>query len=67
MHNYEIFQYLSSESIEPREFLRYCFGINRLTPEAIIYEEIRFGYSTRCINLISKFRRYAKKDGARVG
>ncbi len=61
MHNYKIFQYLSTESIEPREFLRYCFGIDRLTPEAIIYEEIRFGYSTRCINLISKLLGMQKK------
>lgn len=61
MHNYKIFQHLSTESIEPRQFLRYCFGIDRLTPEAIIYEEIRFGYSTRCINLISKLLGMQKK------
>ena len=61
MHNYKIFQHLSVQSIEPREFLRYCFGIDRLTPLAIIYEEIRFGYSTRCINLISKLLGMQKK------
>jgi hypothetical protein len=61
MHNYEIFQHLSTESIEPREFLRYCFGIDRLNSEAVLEEEIRFGYSTRCINLISKLLGMQKK------
>ena len=61
MHNYKIFQYLSTESIEPREFLRYCFGIDKFTSEAILEEEIRFGYSTRCINLISKLLGMQKK------
>lgn len=61
MYNYEIFQHLSTESIEPREFLRYCFGIDKFTSEAILEEEIRFGYSTRCINLISKLLGMQKK------
>ncbi|NJM22627.1 MAG: hypothetical protein HC836_27660 [Richelia sp. RM2_1_2] len=61
MHNYNIFQHLSTQSIEPREFLRYCFGIDKLTREAILEEEIRFGYSTRCINLISKLLGMQKK------
>ena len=61
MHNYKIFQYLSTESIEPREFLRYCFGIDKLNSEAVLEEEIRFGYSTRCINLISKLLGMQKK------
>ena len=61
MHNYEIFQHLSTESIEPREFLRYCFGIDKFTSEAILEEEIRFGYSTKCINLVSKLLGMQKK------
>ncbi|MGB6300166.1 MAG: hypothetical protein WBF90_28905 [Rivularia sp. (in: cyanobacteria)] len=61
MQNYQIFQHLPTESIEPREFLRYCFGIDKLMPEAIIDEEIRFGYSTRCMNLISKLLGMQKK------
>ncbi|NJN14087.1 MAG: hypothetical protein HC815_41940 [Richelia sp. RM1_1_1] len=58
---YEISRYLPTESIEPREFLHYCFGIDKFTPEAILEEEISFGYSTRCINLISKLLGMQKK------
>ncbi|MEL6163903.1 MAG: hypothetical protein AAFR37_09120 [Cyanobacteria bacterium J06628_3] len=61
MQNYQFFQHLSTESIEPREFLRYCFGIDKFTREAILEEEIRFGYSTRCINLMSKLLGMQKK------
>lgn len=61
MQNYEILRHLTYESVEPREFLRYCFGIDRLNSEAVLEEEIRFGYSTRCINLISKLLGMQKK------
>ena len=61
MQNYDILRSLLTQSIEPREFLRYCFGIDKLNQEAILSEEIRFGYSTRCINLISKLLGMQKK------
>ena len=61
MQNYDILRNLLTQSVEPREFLRYCFGIDKLNQEAILSEEIRFGYSTRCINLISKLLGMQKK------
>ena len=61
MQNYDILRNLLTQSVEPREFLRYCFGIDKLSQEAILSEEIRFGYSTRCINLMSKLLGMQKK------
>ena len=61
MQNYDILRNLLTQSVEPREFLRYCFGIDKLNSEAILSEEIRFGYSTKCINLVSKLLGMQKK------
>lgn len=53
MNNYQIFQALS-KSVEPRVFLRYCFGIDKLSPEAILEEETSFDYCSRSVKLLSK-------------
>lgn len=44
MNNYESIKHLPSEIPAPRQFLRYCFGFNKLTPEEILDKEISFGY-----------------------
>jgi hypothetical protein len=53
MNNYQIFQALP-ESVEPRHFLRYCFDINKLSPEAILEEETSFDYCSRSVRFLSK-------------
>ncbi|NJN07561.1 MAG: hypothetical protein HC815_06040 [Richelia sp. RM1_1_1] len=53
MNNYQIFQALP-ESVEPRQFLRYCFDINKLSPEAILEEETSFDYCSRSVRFLSK-------------
>lgn len=45
---------LLSKSIEPREFLRYCFDIDQLALEEILEEETSFSYCTQCVRLLSK-------------
>ncbi|WP_414620846.1 hypothetical protein [Calothrix sp. CCY 0018] len=54
MNNYELIKTLSSQSIEPRQFLRYSFGIDKLAPEEALEEETSFGYCTKCVRLLSK-------------
>ena len=55
MHHLNIAQnILSSENVEPREFLRYCFGIDNLILEEVIEEEADFRYRSQCIDLFSK-------------
>ncbi|MEA5599053.1 hypothetical protein [Rivularia sp. UHCC 0363] len=61
MNNYEILKNLPSDILAPRQFLRYCFGFNKLTLEEILDEEISFGYSVRCVNLLSKILGIQKK------
>lgn len=39
---------------EPRQFLRYCFGISHLPPEEALEEETYFIYCTQCVRLLSK-------------
>lgn len=45
---------LLSKSVEPRQFLRYCFDINQLPLEEILEEETSFSYCTQCVRLLSK-------------
>lgn len=54
MKNYEILKTLPLENIEPRQFLRYCFGINKFSSEAILEEETSFDYCTKSVRLLSK-------------
>lgn len=39
---------------EPRQFLRYCFNIDKLPLEEILEEETSFSYCTQCVRLLSK-------------
>ena len=54
MKNYKILKTLPLENIEPRQFLRYCFDINKLSPETILEEETSFDYCSRSVRLLSK-------------
>lgn len=42
------------KNVEPRQFLRYCFDIDKLTLEEILEEETSFGYCSKCVRLLSK-------------
>jgi hypothetical protein len=61
MNNSEILKHSLKKDVEPRQFLRYCFGINKLCAEMILEEEISFGYSAKCVNLLSKILGIQKK------
>lgn len=61
MNHYQAFQNLSSQNIEPRQFLRYCFDIDKLSPEEALEEETNFGYCTKSVRLLSKILGFQKK------
>ncbi|MEM6404266.1 MAG: hypothetical protein AAF757_29265 [Cyanobacteria bacterium P01_D01_bin.116] len=61
MNNSEVLKHSLLKDVEPRQFLRYCFGINKLCAEMILEEEISFGYSAKCVNLLSKVLGIQKK------
>jgi len=58
---YKISQTLLSETINPRQFLRYCFDIDKLPPEEALEEETNFGYCTKSVRLLSKILGFQKK------
>lgn len=49
----EILKALPQQELEPRQFLRICFGIADLSPELLLEEETKFQYSSACIKLLS--------------
>lgn len=53
MNNCKILKVLPQQGLEPRQFLRLCFGIADLSPELLLEEETRFQYSSACIKLLS--------------
>lgn len=53
MNNCKILKVLPQQGLEPRQFLRLCFGIASLSPELLLEEETRFQYSSACIKLLS--------------
>ncbi|MBD2772140.1 hypothetical protein [Iningainema tapete] len=53
MNNCKILRVLPQQGLEPRQFLRLCFGIAELSPELLLEEETRFQYSSACIKLLS--------------
>lgn len=53
MNNCKILKVLPQQGLEPRQFLRLCFGIAELSPELLLEEETRFQYSSACIKLLS--------------
>ena len=54
MDNCKSLRIISSQNLEPRQFLRYCFDLDTLNPQAILEEEISFSYRGQCIKLLSK-------------
>ncbi len=61
MYPNQIIQLLQSTPLEARQFLRYSFGIDKLSPEEILEEELNFSYGTKCINLLSKLLGFRKQ------
>lgn len=45
---------LKYKEVQPRQFLRYCFGIERLSSEEVLEEETSFGYCSKSVKLISR-------------
>lgn len=60
-NHYKISQILLSETIKPRQFLRYCFGIDKLPLETMLEEETNFSYCTKSVRLLSKILGLQKK------
>lgn len=62
MPTLNILHTLSSKNIEPRQFLRYCFDIDKLSNEEALEEETNFGYCTKSVRLLSKILGFQKKS-----
>ncbi|MEO1377920.1 MAG: hypothetical protein AAFW70_27300 [Cyanobacteria bacterium J06635_10] len=54
MRKSKVVQIGNFQDIEPRQFLSYCFNLDKLSIEEVIEEEINFGYRSQCIGLLSK-------------
>jgi hypothetical protein len=67
MKDYEILDNLPGDGLEPRQFLRQCFGIANLSPELLLEEETRFQYSSTCIKLLSGLLGVTKQTVRRWG
>lgn len=59
--NYYQIKILPYQNVEPRVFLRYCFGIDRLSPEEALEEETSFDYCTKSVRLLSTILGLQKK------
>lgn len=53
MKNCEILKGLPKKGLEPRQFLRYCFGIADLSTELLLEEETDSQYRKNCITVLS--------------
>lgn len=51
MKNGEILKSLPQQGLEPRQFLRHCFGIAELTPSELLEEETDSQYRKKCITV----------------
>ena len=51
MKNCEILKSLPKEGLQPRQFLRHCFGIAKLTPSELLEEETDSQYRKKCITV----------------
>ena len=51
MKNCKILKGLPKEGLEPRQFLRHCFGIAELTPSELLEEETDSQYRKKCISV----------------
>ncbi|PAX45805.1 hypothetical protein [Brunnivagina elsteri] len=52
MNNYNLLKYLPDRELEPRQFLRHCFGIAELTPAELLEEETDSQYRKKCITIL---------------
>jgi hypothetical protein len=52
MKNYETLKNLPKQSLEPRQFLRHCFGIAELSPKELLEEETDSQYRRKCITVL---------------
>ncbi|WP_414622794.1 hypothetical protein [Calothrix sp. CCY 0018] len=52
MKNCEILKKLPKKGLEPRQFLRHCFGIAELTPSELLEEETDSQYRKKCITVL---------------
>ncbi|GJD19919.1 hypothetical protein RIVM261_048750 [Rivularia sp. IAM M-261] len=53
MENCEILKDLPKRGLEPRQFLRHCFGIASLSTESLLEEETDSQYRKKCISVLS--------------
>jgi hypothetical protein len=51
MNHYHALKYLPTQGLEPRQFLRHCFGITELTPAELLEEETDSQYRKKCITI----------------
>lgn len=54
MRKSKVIQIGNFQDINPRQFIRYCFELDKLSTEEILEEEVSFGYRSQCIGLLSK-------------
>ncbi|ALF54904.1 hypothetical protein ACX27_22070 [Nostoc piscinale CENA21] len=50
--NYKVVEILPKQGLEPRQFLRYCFGIAELSPPELLEEETDSQYRKKCITVL---------------
>lgn len=53
MNNFQILELLPNQGLEPRQFLRCCFGIAELSNESLLEEETDSQYRKNCITVLS--------------
>ena len=61
MRKSKIVQTLTQDIVKPRIFLRYCFDIDKLSPEEALEEETSFDYCTKSVRLLSTVLGLQKK------
>ncbi|KOP24275.1 hypothetical protein AMR41_21310 [Hapalosiphon sp. MRB220] len=52
MNHYSTLKILPTQGLEPRQFLRYCFGIAELSPPELLEEETDSQYRKKCITVL---------------
>lgn len=53
MNNHNSLKILPTKGLEPRQFLRHCFGIASLGAESLLEEETDSQYRKKCITVLS--------------
>ncbi len=52
MNHHSTLKILPNQGLEPRQFLRYCFGIAELSPPELLEEETDSQYRKKCITVL---------------